>query len=76
MLKNVSLDFVLSYTTTEAEKDAAVAAVAEAVDAGAFRVGEQAGLPVVRFPFEQAGDAHTAVEQHVTGKVVIEVSEG
>jgi NADPH2:quinone reductase len=74
MLKNVSLDFVLTYTTTDAEKDAAVAAVAEAVNEGAFRVGEQAGLPVVRFPFERAADAHAAVEQHVTGKVVIEVS--
>jgi NADPH2:quinone reductase len=75
MLKNVSLDFVLTYTTTDAEKDAAVAAVAEAVNTGAFRVGEQAGLPIVRFPFERSGDAHAAVERHVTGKVVIEVSE-
>jgi NADPH:quinone reductase len=74
MVKNVSLDFVLTYTTSEAEKDAAVAAVADAVNAGAFRVGESAGLPIVRFAFEQAGEAHTAVEQHVTGKVVIEVS--
>jgi NADPH2:quinone reductase len=76
MLKNVSLDFVLTYTTADAEKDAAVAAVAEAVNEGAFRVGEQAGLPIVRFAFEQAGDAHAAVEQHVTGKVVIQISEG
>jgi NADPH2:quinone reductase len=75
MLKNVSLDFVLTYTTTDAEKDAAVAAVAEAVNTGAFRVGEQAGLPIVRFPFERSGDAHAAVEEHVTGKVVIEVGE-
>jgi NADPH2:quinone reductase len=74
MLKNVSLDFVLTYTTSVEEKDAAVKAVAEAVDAGAFRVGEQAGLPIVRFPFEQIAKAHEAVEQHVTGKVVIEVS--
>jgi NADPH2:quinone reductase len=74
MVKNVSLDFVLTYTTSTEEKDAAVAAVAEAVNTGAFRVGEGAGLPIVRFGFEQAGDAHTAVEQHVTGKVVIEVS--
>jgi len=74
MVKNVSLDFVLTYTTSIEEKDAAVAAVADAVNAGAFRVGEPAGLPIVRFPFERAGDAHVAVEQHVTGKVVIEVS--
>ncbi|GAA2619334.1 NADPH:quinone reductase [Paractinoplanes durhamensis] len=75
MLKNVSLDFVLTYTTTTEEKDNAVAAVAEAVDAGAFRVGEEAGLPIVRFPFEQVSAAHEAVEQHVVGKVVIDVTQ-
>ncbi len=74
MLKNVSLDFVLTYTTSEQEKDNAVAAVAEAVNSGAFRVGEEAGLPIVRFPFERIADAHEAVEQHVVGKVVIEVT--
>jgi NADPH:quinone reductase len=75
MLKNVSLDFVLTYTTTTEEKDNAVAAVAEAVDAGAFRVGEEAGLPILRFPFERVADAHEAVEQHAVGKVVIEVTQ-
>jgi NADPH:quinone reductase len=74
MLKNVSLDFVLTYTTSAEEKDNAVAAVAEAVDSGAFQVGEQAGLPIVRFPFERIAAAHEAVEQHAVGKVVIEVT--
>jgi len=74
MLKNVSLDFVLTYTTSEEEKDNAVAAVAEAVNAGAFRVGEEAGLPILRYPFERIADAHEAVEQHAVGKVVIEVT--
>ena len=73
-LKNVSLHFVLTYTTTGAQKDHAVAAVAEAVDAGAFRAGEQAGLPVLRFPLDRIAAAHEAVEQHVTGKVVVEVA--
>ena len=74
MLKNVSLDFVLTYTTTTEEKDNAVAAVAEAVNTGAFRVGEEAGLPILRYPFERVADAHEAVEQHAVGKVVIEVT--
>src|SRR5690348_429594 len=74
MLKNVSLDFVLTYTTTTEEKDNAVAAVAEAVNAGVFRVGEDAGLPILRYPFERVADAHEAVEQHAVGKVVIEVT--
>lgn len=75
MLKNVSLDFVLTYTTSTEEKDAAVAAVAEAVNAGAFRVGEEAGLPILRFPLDRIAEAHEAVEQHAVGKVVIEVTK-
>src|SRR6185436_7122965 len=74
MLKNVSLDFVLTYTTTTEEKDNAVAAVAEAVNTGAFRVGEEAGLPILRYPFERVADAHEAVEQHAVGKVVVEIT--
>jgi NADPH2:quinone reductase len=75
MLKNASLDFVLTYTTTTEEKDNAVAAVAEAVNSGAFRVGEDAGLPILRYPFERIAAAHEAVEQHAVGKVVVEVTE-
>lgn len=74
ILKNVSLDFVLTYTTTPEEKANAVSAVAEAANAGAFRVGEQAGLPILRFPLDRAADAHEAVENHAVGKVVIEVT--
>ncbi|MFG1918559.1 NADPH:quinone reductase [Micromonospora sp. NPDC048898] len=73
--KNVSLDFVLTYTTADEEKDGAVAAVAEAVDSGAFRVGEEAGLPILRFPLERVAAAHEAVERNVVGKVVIEVQQ-
>jgi NADPH2:quinone reductase len=65
---------VLTYVTSVDEKDNAVAAVAEAVNAGAFAVGDQAGLPLVRFSFEQIAEAHEAVERHVTGKVIVEVS--
>jgi NADPH2:quinone reductase len=74
MMKNVSLDFVLTYTTLPEEKANAVAAVAEAVNAGAFRVGEDAGLPILRFPLDRIAEAHEAVENHAVGKVVIEVT--
>ncbi|WP_305784629.1 NADPH:quinone reductase [Symbioplanes lichenis] len=75
MLKNVGVHFVLTYTTPAPAKDAAVAAVAEAVNAGAFRSGEEAGLPIVRYPLDRIAEAHEAVEQHAVGKVVIEVTQ-
>ncbi|WP_436524427.1 NADPH:quinone reductase [Actinoplanes sp. HUAS TT8] len=75
MLKNASLDFVLTYTTTPEEKENAVAAVAEAANSGAFRVGEEHGLPIVRFPLDGVARAHEAVENHAVGKVVIDVTE-
>ncbi|WP_045740595.1 NADPH:quinone reductase [Actinoplanes rectilineatus] len=74
MMKNATLNFVLTYTTTRQEKANAVAAVAEAVNAGAFRVGEEAGLPIIRFPLDRIAEAHEAVENHAVGKVVVEVT--
>lgn len=74
MVKNASLDFVLTYTTTTEEKENAVAAVADAVNSGAFRVGEEHGLPILRFPLDGVALAHEAVENHAVGKVVIDVT--
>jgi NADPH2:quinone reductase len=37
-------------------------------------VGDDAGLPLHRFPLEQAADAHVAVERGAVGKVLIDVS--
>lgn len=73
MGKNLRWRFLLTYTASEAEKDAAVAGVRAAVAAGALRIGEEAGLPVTRFPLERTGDAHAAVEAGTTGKVLIDV---
>ncbi|MEU4423660.1 NADPH:quinone reductase [Actinoplanes sp. NPDC024001] len=67
-------DLDLTYTATDQEKANAVAAVAEAVDTGAFRVGEDAGLPIIRFPLDRVAQAHEAVENHAVGKVVVEVT--
>jgi NADPH:quinone reductase len=73
MTKNVRWRFLLTYTAPAAEKDAAVAGVRAAVEAGALRVGEAAGLPLTRFPLERTADAHRAVEAGTTGKVLIDV---
>jgi NADPH2:quinone reductase len=74
MRKNISLDFVLSGTTTPAEQDNAVAAVAAAVNARALRAGEEHGLPILRFPSDGVAQAHEAVENHAVGQVMIEVT--
>ncbi|MEO8907314.1 MAG: NADPH:quinone reductase [Microbacteriaceae bacterium] len=73
MTKNVRYQFILTYTTTLAEKDAAVAAVSAAVADGALSAGEDGGLPVIRFPLERTADAHRAVEAGAVGKVLIDV---
>ena len=73
MTKNLSWRFLLTYTADPAEKGAAVAGVRAAVEAGALRIGEEAGLPIVRFPLERTADAHDAVEAGTIGKVLIDV---
>ncbi|KQW50972.1 NADPH:quinone reductase [Nocardioides sp. Root1257] len=73
MLKNVRTQFVLTYTTTTSQKTAAVQSVARAADAGVLEVGEDAGLPLTRFPLNQTGAAHDLVQSGFTGKVLIDV---
>jgi NADPH2:quinone reductase len=74
MLRNIGYEFVLVYTVPAAAKDQAVADVSAALAAGALPVGEEAGLPLHRFPLERAGDAHAAVEAGAVGKVLLDVS--
>lgn len=74
MGKNVQFQFILTYTVTEQQKAAAVAAVADALKAGALRVGDEHGLPLSRFRLEETAAAHDAVEQGFVGKVLVDVS--
>ena len=74
MGKNARLQFLLTYTTTPAQKQAAVRAVTRAAAAGALGVGVEHGLPLTRFPLEQAAAAHRAVENNTVGKVLIDVA--
>ena len=73
MQKNVAYAFVLVYTVPSDLKDLAVADVSAAVADGALPVGDEAGLPLHRFPLEQAAAAHAAVEAGAVGKVLIEL---
>jgi NADPH2:quinone reductase len=73
MTLNARWQFVLVYTVPPAPKVAAVEAVSAAIADGALRVGEEAGLPLHRFPLERTADAHAAVESGAVGKVLIDV---
>lgn len=73
MQRNVRYRFVLVYTVSDDVKDRAVADVSAAVADGALPVGEDAGLPLHRFPLERTADAHAAVEGGAIGKVLVAV---
>ncbi|MFF1881746.1 NADPH:quinone reductase [Pseudarthrobacter sp. NPDC058196] len=75
MSKNVRLQFILTYTVTDEQKRSAVAAVSEALEAGALRVGDDYGLPLSRFRLEETAAAHDAVERGIIGKVLIDVAQ-
>lgn len=74
MAPNARWQFVLVYTEPKAAKAQAVTDVAAAAAQGALRVGEEAGLPLHRYPLAQAAAAHQAVEDAVVGKVLIDTS--
>ena len=74
MTGNVRYQFVLVYTMPDLAKRRAVRDVSAAVSDGALAVGEEAGLPLHRFPLERTADAHAAVEAGAVGKVLIDVT--
>ena len=70
---NARYQFVLLYTVGWDRIAAAAADVNRAVEDGAFRVGEAAGLPLHRFGLEDTAGAHEAVEDSAVGKVLVTV---
>jgi NADPH2:quinone reductase len=75
MAPNARWQFVLLYTVPAHAKATAVEDVTAAVLDGAVRVGDDAGLPLHHFPLARTADAHRAVQDGITGKVLIDVSE-
>jgi NADPH2:quinone reductase len=73
MQLNTRYQFVLLYTVGWDRIAAAAADINEAIEDGAFHVGEQYGLPLHYFPLEDTPAAHRAVEQGAVGKVLITV---
>jgi NADPH:quinone reductase len=73
LAQNTRYQFVLVYSMPDAAKERAIRDITAALEAGAIRVGEEAGLPLHRFPIERTDDAHAAVEHFAVGKVLIDV---
>ncbi|MER6815448.1 NADPH:quinone reductase [Spirillospora sp. NPDC000708] len=74
MVLNTRLQFLVLYTAGPEVRAAAAEDVAAAVRAGALPVGEEHGLPLVRFPLDRTADAHQALESGaVVGKVLVDV---
>jgi NADPH2:quinone reductase len=74
--KNLRFQFLILYTLADHLVRAAVEDVTAAVQAGAVRVGEDAGLRLHHFPLEAAAAAHDAVENGAVGKVLLDVTAG
>jgi NADPH2:quinone reductase len=74
MVLNTRFQFLVLYTVGAEPLAAAVEDVTAAVRDGALPVGEEHGLPLVRFPLDRTADAHRAVEQGTVGKVLVDVA--
>jgi NADPH2:quinone reductase len=73
MLVNARYQFLVLYTVGEQAIQNARDHVTAAVRAHAMGVGDDAGLPLHRFPLEDTAAAHDAVENGVTGKVLVDL---
>ncbi|WP_369191811.1 NADPH:quinone reductase [Streptomyces sp. R08] len=74
MVLNTRFQFLVLYTAGPEARTAAVRDVTAAVRDGALPVGENHGLPLIRFPLARTADAHRAVENHAVGKVLVDVT--
>ncbi len=71
--KNLRFQFLILYTLHAHLVAAATEDVTAALEAGALRVGEQAGLPLHHFALREAAAAHDAVEGGAVGKVLLDI---
>ncbi|NEA35756.1 NADPH:quinone reductase [Streptomyces sp. SID13031] len=72
---NSRYQFVLLYSVGWEILTAAAEDINVAIAAGALPVGEETGLPLLRFPLDQTANAHQAVESGATGKVLITIAD-
>jgi len=74
-LRVCPVDLQFFYLFRVAERLAAAADdVAAAVRDGAMGVGEEHGLPLLRFPLAETAAAHLAAENGVVGKALVDLT--
>lgn len=74
MMLNTRFQFLVLYTVGSKVLAEASEDVAAAVADGALPVGEEHGLPLLRFPLDRTAEAHRAVEGGAVGKVLVDVA--
>jgi NADPH2:quinone reductase len=72
---NARIQFVLLYTMGDDAARAGIEDVTSAVTEGVLEVGEEHGLPLIRYSLEDTAAAHDAVENGAVGKVLIDVAD-
>ncbi|MFG2019340.1 NADPH:quinone reductase [Actinomadura geliboluensis] len=73
MVLNTRFQFLVLYTAGPEARAAAAEDIAAAVRDNALPVGEQHGLPLLRFPLAHTPDAHRTLENGTTGKILVDV---
>ncbi|MBA8989969.1 NADPH2:quinone reductase [Curtobacterium pusillum] len=76
MSVNARYQFLLLYTIGDEALTAAAEDVSAALRDGVLAVGEDAGLPLLRFALDDTAAAHDAVQGDAVGKVLIDVAAG
>jgi NADPH2:quinone reductase len=71
---NARIQFIRLFAIPAPAFARAIDDVTHAAELGGLRVGNEAGLPLHRFPLERTGEAHDAVENGVVGKAIIDVA--
>ncbi|MEU0508025.1 MULTISPECIES: NADPH:quinone reductase [Amycolatopsis] len=74
MVLNTRLQFLVLNTVGQQALTAAAEDITAAIGDGALPVGEEHGLPLIRFPLDGTADAHRAVENGAVGKVLVDVT--
>ena len=72
--RNLRFQGLLLYTVGEDALQVAAEDITAALKDGVLGVGEEHGLPLLRFPLEETAAAHDAVQSGAVGKVLIDVA--